>query len=252
MSHFQLPRSRYVATVPAPFFQVYPTDHVPQAMGENEVVATGTVPEDVWQVGGVYPFPSAAGVVSLVSDSGEDAVGGTGASTVWVVGLDADWKIIYEEVTMTGITPALTTLEFLRVNIIYGGDVGSNEVNVGNITGQIAATTVCYIQAEFGAELRAVWSVPEGLTLEIPQIISSVTESTGNSHAEVVLQVRPFGQSWQTGFMTSVVNRQNGANFPFVTPVYAPPKSDVRLRVLSVSATMHIDGGFAGIMYNEI
>lgn len=255
MSDKQLPRSRYVASVPAPFFQVYDSNFVPQAMGENASVDIATTPEDLWQHGGMYTFPTAAGVVSIVSDDPNDTLLGTGAQKVLIMGLDEDWMPISEEVEMDGTTPVATTKEFWRRNAFFVTSAGSGEVNAGNITATLNAVTLAYIEIGLGSELAAIFSSREGFATEIKQIVASVTEATGFASAEIIVQFRQtsLGYSWWTPFMTSVANRVSGNTITFETPILVPEKSDIRLRVNAVSSNgMHIDGGFAAYSYIPI
>lgn len=49
--------------------------HLQHKYRENTNIDTGSVPEDVWEGGGLYPFPSAAETTTIVSDNDEDGAG---------------------------------------------------------------------------------------------------------------------------------------------------------------------------------
>ena len=69
----------------------------------------------IWEAG-VDPFPAAAGVVKISSSSTDDDVGGDGALTVLIEGLDSTGVEITETVILNGRTAVNTTIELLRIN----------------------------------------------------------------------------------------------------------------------------------------
>lgn len=132
--------------------------------GANPAVSAGGGYEDVWEGGGLYPFPTSAGVLAVVSASAEDAVGGTGTPQVRIEGLDANYDELSETVTLTGTTPVNTTGAFLRVNRMFIlGTPGTNGTNVGLITATHGvAGVVGRVGANEGQTLQAVYTVPRG------------------------------------------------------------------------------------------
>jgi hypothetical protein len=60
--------------------------------------------ETVWSHGGLYVYPTSAIQMKVSSSSADDSGTGTGARTVVVGGLDADYNEITEVVTLTGQT----------------------------------------------------------------------------------------------------------------------------------------------------
>lgn len=104
------------------------------AIGFNPDIDTGTVPEDVWPVGGLIDFATTAGPVSVVSDSVDDTAAGTGAQSLLLNGVDENFAEISEVVVLNGLTPVLTVADFLHVQISTVLTVGSGGVNAGVIT----------------------------------------------------------------------------------------------------------------------
>ena len=82
--------------------------------GNNPTVGDST--ETIWSQGGLYSYLSAATVLKVSSSSANDTSAGTGARTVQLYGLDADYNEINEAVTLNGQTAVNTTNEFLRIN----------------------------------------------------------------------------------------------------------------------------------------
>lgn len=84
-------------------------------------------------VGLEISFPSSAVNLSIASTSANDTSAGTGAQTIIVRGLDANYKEQDEELSMNGQTAVNTTNTFIRINDIFVKDAGSNGFNEGNI-----------------------------------------------------------------------------------------------------------------------
>src|SRR6478736_1447214 len=63
--------------------------------GLNQDIDSGAY-ESLWDHGGLYVFPPSASVMTVSSSSTADAVAGTGARTVLVAGLDANYAEIQE------------------------------------------------------------------------------------------------------------------------------------------------------------
>ncbi len=92
------------------------------------------VERDVWPLQSYRVWPTSAATLSLVSSSADDAAAGTGARSVAVFGLNADYVEISEVVALNGVTPVSTVTAFLRVQTVTSVSVGSTGSNVGTIT----------------------------------------------------------------------------------------------------------------------
>ena len=66
--------------------------------------------ETIWAEGGLYSYLTAATVLKVSSSSTDDTSAGTGARTVELSGLDADYNEISELVTLNGQTPVNTKM----------------------------------------------------------------------------------------------------------------------------------------------
>lgn len=156
----------------------------------------GTAYETVWNNGGgIYPFPSAADTLSVVSSSASDTM------DVMITGLDANRDILVETVTLTGTTAVTTTGEFLRVNacVITSGN------NVGNITVTHGTDVIGYIQATYGVHQAVIYSVPRKHRLFINQIDFTSGTLTANKYmlARACLKPDPEIHFFETTFVTS-------------------------------------------------
>ena len=79
-------------------------------------------------------FPTSAETLSVVSTSSEDATGSTGIHSVLISGLSGAGASQSETLSLTGTTPAISVLSYLRVNTINSTSVGSNFGARGTIT----------------------------------------------------------------------------------------------------------------------
>lgn len=202
--------------------------------GANYDVDGGTVPEDIWNYGGVYTFPSSAALVSIVSDSASDTLLGVGARTVLIYGLDANWNEQSETVSLSGLTPVSTVNTYIRVNCFKAESVGTSGVNVGNITctHQGAGTpVVAYMTVGNGRCEQCVYTMPANYN---SAAIWKYTVSVGKqaaSDVECILQFREYGKSWQ------IIDRINSnsqgsseSHQELIYPRLLSKKSDIRLR----------------------
>lgn len=159
--------------------------------GENPNVSTASsliAPQDIWTGGGAYPFPSAMGIMTVVSTSDEDKAGGTGASQIEVYILNDSFEPSNYTITLNGLTPVVTSIEYFRSNRGYIiGIVGSAGTNVGDISiSHATAGVTSIIPARQGQTLQAVYTVPTGMNGYLQQVTGRIE---GNNNVLVVLSL---------------------------------------------------------------
>lgn len=149
--------------------------------------------DDIWDGSAPYPFPAAAATTTIKSGSADDAYGGTGATTVLVEGLDANYLPISQTVRMNGITAVTLDDEYLRVFRAKVVDSGSGDINAGDIQVLHTATVLAQISTGIGQTLMAIYTMPADIYgwLEKWRV---TTPGTGT----LLFQVKPFGKSWNT------------------------------------------------------
>lgn len=128
--------------------------------GLNPDVDTGSVPEDIWPVGGKYPFLSAAAAGTIVSTSAADTATGGGAQTVRIQGLDANFNELTEDVTLNGITPVALANNYFRINSAFVIKAGAQESNAGDIDITVGGQILARISIGFGTSRNAIYTVP--------------------------------------------------------------------------------------------
>lgn len=223
--------------------------------GHNPSVDTTTDPEDVWAAGGLMNWPTTATVVSVSSSDAADDGNptGNGALTFTIEGLDANWDLQTETITLNGVTPVTTTNAFIRVNRAYVATTGTyHGTNAGNITGTIGGATMLYIPIGAGQTQLARYSVPRNHTL----LVDEFTVVIGGTKTATVKLWRytnandatdPFGgakrvvREWNT-VAGQIVERQR-------SPIPFDAYTDVWFEVTEVGANATaVTGTFDGVL----
>ena len=143
--------------------------------GYNTSVSNSAA-EVIWEGGGATygGFLTSAGTVSVVSSSiNDDAAGPARANAhkIIIEGLDSNWAVATEEITLDGTGAVTGSTSFFRVYRAYVTDVGVyGNTNAGNITISIGGTPVAIIGAGYGQTEMAIYTVPASKTLYLTQI----------------------------------------------------------------------------------
>jgi hypothetical protein len=120
---------------------------------------------------GNLSYPAAALQMTVSSADADDTSTGTGARTVLITGLDANYAVISETVTMNGQTAVTTTNSFLRINSMLVTTAGTSLANEGSIyigtstvTSGVPATIYNVIAAGFSSATSSQYTIPAGYT----------------------------------------------------------------------------------------
>jgi hypothetical protein len=224
--------------------------------GYNGDIDTTSDPEDVWGAGGVYTgFPTGAPeTVEAFSSSDEDGDGTlTGALTIRIIGLKTATSLVYEseDITLTGQVAATSVESWYRVNRMYVLTAGSALTNVGTITLRHTTTTsnvFFVLPAGFGQSVVACWTVPHDNTFLLDRINIQMSRSgNGAGSAQIALQSREAGTSaWRTREHWTVTNGEGISEY-YDYPIRITGLTDIRVRVLVVSANdTRVHAGFSG------
>lgn len=216
--------------------RVKDTSHI-NKFGYN--TAVGTSYETVTDLG-TNNLPTSAAVVSIVSASTADTSAGTGARTVEIQGLDANYVEQTETVTMNGQSAVTTTATFIRVFRMRVTSAGTGETNAGNITASISSSDVARITAANGGQtLMAVYTVPVNKAAYLIKFQGSLSK---NQEAQFQIRARKSGENawnlkglWGT-FATPV-------NYDYPVPIKFTEKTDIQVRA-KAGATSEIGAIF--------
>lgn len=225
--------------------------------GRNGEIDTGTVPEDIWSGGGLYPWidPNAPIALEVLSNSGEDAVGGTGAYAVEFEVLDGPGHKIVETITLLGATPVdlasgipLSALN--RGIVIVSGSSGANVGDIiirdkvgGTVRGRIEFNAA--LGGGAGQTLQAIYTHPAGKKGQIRRHWARLAKFPGTD-AELRILTRPFGGSWNTKETFSISEAvHHDVTYPQRSGIEIGPREQVRIEVFTVlSNDAVISAGF--------
>ena len=218
------------------------------------IASVQTTPQNIWNAGVEYVFPAAAIQMKVSSSSAADASpSGTGAQTVLIQGLDADYNEISETIALTGQTAVTTVNSYLRINNFEVVSVGSGGtaagtlyVGTGTVTSGVPATIYSQIVLLYNACTEAIFTVPAGYTA----YVSSYTFTSGYGNATPVL-CSGFLTYSKNGFFeiqaSARMNSGNAFDRHFDVPFAVAEKKDIVLKasagtgsVVSMTGEMHI------------
>ena len=154
--------------------------------GYNTDIDIGT--ETIWYTGGTFTPIVTARTLSVVSTDATDDDGNTGANSLIIYGVDANWKEQTVVVTMNGITPVVTTETWMGVNRIAIYVSGTGQTNAGVITA--TATTEGTIQGEVpageGTTQQAIFFVEADHTALMDWLYITLTKNSGGTQPAIV------------------------------------------------------------------
>ncbi len=213
--------------------------------------------ETIWSHGGLYAYPAAAIQMKVSSSSADDTASGSGARTVFVYGLDADYREITETVTLDGQTEVLTTQSFLRVSRAYvitagngGTAAGTIYVGTGTVTAGVPATVYAVITLGENQTTMAVWTVPAKHTLYIHRGFFSAASNNAAQYILGKFMFRPLGGVFRNA--ADVTANSNAISYDFEIPLALPEKTDIEARAIALSGTnFFVTASFEGIYIAE-
>jgi len=227
--------------------------------GHNPAVAvTG---EDVWSGGGTYAFyPDTAHGMVLVADSSADSVGGTGALTVQVYGLDSNWAEINETVTTAGTDEVALANKYIRMYRAIVLTAGSLEINSGAISIRTASdsTVGAYIAANDGQTQQAIYTVPAGKSAYfVKGYVAMGNDDKNGVDAKFKWKARPnngVNGAWATKGYVELINiGSSWWQYLYGVPNGPiPEKTDIRIECFETSdAATSATGGFDLVLVDD-
>ena len=164
--------------------------------------------ETIWDGGGLYTYLTSAGVLTVTSTDGDDAAAGTGARTVTVDGLDANYNQVSETLTVGGSAGSVEFFRVFRASVASSGSSGTNE---GTISIASGATTLAQIikvgtgqGTGLGQTLMSIYSIPAGYTGYVYQWDDAYFQ---NNSSSALFENSPFCADNLTPFN---INTNNG------------------------------------------
>jgi hypothetical protein len=213
----------------------------------------GTSVETVWAQGGIYVYPASATVMKISSSSADDAAAGTGARTISIAGLDANYNEISETVILDGQTAVNTVNSYLRISRMFVVTAGSGATaagtiyaGTGTVTSGVPATVYGMIALNANQTQMAFWTVPAGYTFYLTGLFYTSGNTNANAWTNFQLIQRPLG---------GVFRQQSSSRVPgngdFVidlhTPIAFTEKTDIEVRAVASTSPSNVSAEFEGI-----
>ena len=214
-----------------------------EKFGRNPNVATNI--ETVWEYGGIYEYLTTASQIFIYSASSDDGVGQIGAIKVTVQGLDENYNIISEELTVNG---AGSTLTFFRVYRAFITDAGSSGYNKGHLIISTQSSGAGIVLADIGGDgtganfvgygqtMLALYTVPAGKTAYVTQW--TIGNGNYNTSCSAFLRSRvPFNGFVMTTSDTMAVS--GGFHVKnYSIPLKFVEKSDIEIQAFNGGGTI--------------
>jgi hypothetical protein len=198
----------------------------------------GNIPETIWMHGGIYQYldVDSDSTIYAYSASADDGPGNDGARTITVQGLDNDFNLIEETITVNG---AASTASFLRVYRAFVATAGVLTANDGNILISTAASGGGTVLADIGVigtgtttglgqTQLALYTIPAGKTGYLTTWNIGVAPM--NNAVTVTLLARELdgGAPFRSKDIVDIVGGYTTQNYSI--PIRFPEKTDIEVR----------------------
>lgn len=195
----------------------------------------------------LYVRPSTPQQMRVVSTSAQDGVGGSGATSVMLRYLDANYIERQELIVMNGLTPVNTVAtDILRINGLRVQTLGTPAgQTAGNVTVTDLAGTVTYSHMTAGGNSarQAVYTVPAGSVAYLSHWEASCG-SAGEHYTRFVLSATVRDNALIPDVYlipAEMILQNNSSHVVLPTPIRLPEKCDVRVLVISDSAAANVN-----------
>lgn len=201
--------------------------------GLNPDVDIISLPEDIWESGGLFSFQATGQNLEIVSTSAADTAAGTGLRTVFVEGLNSLFMSQSETVSMSGLTAVPLVNQYLRINMMTGITAGSGVANAGDVTLRVAGAgaTQAFMGAGSGHAHRAIYTVSAGHTARVVDLYFGIVRGTAGDAAELQMNVRSAAGNgiWVQRFLASAQTQGGSTRYTSLFNFPIAEKSDIRL-----------------------
>lgn len=211
--------------------------------GRNADIDTGSVPEDIWNGGGVYAgFPTGSPEEFQVFSSN---AGDTGQLTFTYLASNTSTEYQTATVTLQGTTPVNTGVTGYRMHAAQYSSGSATAFNLGEITVRHRTTTAnifCKMPVGRSQTNTGVYTVPAGYTAYIRRIFCRVIGAV-NGTVDGSMWIRTLNGSPR---LRKPFSAAIGA--PFEERPYggltASAGSDITVRISATTATLDVIAGF--------
>ena len=210
--------------------------------------------ETIWEGGGIYSYISTAETVAVTSTAGVDSAAGTGARTVEIQGLDADYNVVLETLTIGGAGGTTEFIRIFRVKVVTAGTSGINEGTI-SVTSSDTSTVLAQIgidgtgsnAAGRGQTFMALYTVPAGKTAYLTQW--TVGCGKQNTDAVATFLARPEGGAWNAKDIITVSATTYAKDYKI--PLQFTEKTDIEVRAYSTTNNSLVSSTFNLILIDN-
>lgn len=200
-----------------------------------------------------YTFSTSADIDSISSADAGDG------QDVEIQGLDANWDLVVQTVTLNGQTKVALTTDLIRVFRMK--NMGSTDF-AGNVYCYVDDTITtgipdtsnkirAIVQAGLNQTLMAMYTIPNGKTGYIFRRWTALSSKIAG-YSSVRSFARPFGGVFQLKYSAALATTGTSAkdeNFHF--PMKMPAKTDVKMMADSSVNNMAVSAGFDIILVDD-
>ena len=178
--------------------------------GSNSDIDSASA-ETIWNGSTIFDPVTLAGTLSIASGDANDTAAGTGARTITIYGLDANYDALVETIALDGVTPVVTTGEFIAVNSCEVDTVGTGGSNAGEITATNGAIIMFVMPLGNNRTALGFYTSPAGKTVFLSRYnVSQSNASASELYASLsvregttspIRKVAHFGANAQGGIV---------------------------------------------------
>jgi len=208
--------------------------------------ACGATEETIWGLSSLYVYLTSAEQLKVSSSvPGTDNPANTGAWTVLIYGLDANYRIITETVTLENPGPVTTIQSFLRVCEVYVMTAGTGGKNAGNISVKNNANdnTLGYIPIGENESHMAFCTVPAGYRFIM---LARQGGELAAKVSHILFYTRAYGSVWQ--LHRDIVIKESHFYVRMAMPWVLAARTDIEVRATAIAGAGIVFGGFAGFL----
>jgi hypothetical protein len=210
--------------------------------------------EDLWSAGGNYNWLTSASIVEALSDDANDTSAGTGARTIQIWGLDANYDEQTEVISLNGTTAVDSANTYIRVFRAKVLTAGSGGTAAGTITVRVdgGGSTVAEIPEGYNRTEMAVYTVPDSKTAYLTHIWASCGDSSTKAYIEVKLQVREYGGVFCNEHTINLAtDGTNAAVYNLPIPLEIGAKADICLTAKTSQDNTQVTGAFSMVLVDD-
>ena len=195
-----------------------PGHSIRNLFGTNAAIGTSFITP--WELSTQLPFLPSEQNLSIVSSSASDT-----AVSVLINGVDGNYQIVQEVVALTGTTPVVTTRKFFRINdlITTAGNA------VGDVTASYNATVYAKINATYGKNQAAVFTVPVNHSFYLGRI--DAFTATANNDTKIMTFRNRVTYSDGRVFNVAQTSFVQRMDIQRVLPFKVPEKATIEFQV---------------------